>query len=65
LGGIRNAYTIFVVKLTKRPLFRFRRNHNGDVKTDLTEVGYDDADWIHLPVDKMAGCCQHCNEHPK
>jgi hypothetical protein len=43
-----NIYKIVVGKPEmKRPLGRPRRRFE-DIKTDLTEIGLDGVDWIHL-----------------
>jgi hypothetical protein len=37
-----------MVGKTNRPLGRPRRRWEDNVKVDLTEVGMEDVDWIHL-----------------
>jgi hypothetical protein len=32
----------------KRPLVRPRRRWKGNIKMDLTEIGWESMDWIHL-----------------
>jgi hypothetical protein len=36
----------------KRPLGRPRRGWVDNIKIDLSEVGWDDMDWIDLPHDR-------------
>jgi hypothetical protein len=36
----------------KRPLGRLRRSWVGNIKTDLTEIGWDGMDWIDLAQDR-------------
>jgi hypothetical protein len=48
----RNAYRILVEKPErKRPLGRPRRRWVGDIKIDLTKIGWDGVDWIDLAQD--------------
>jgi hypothetical protein len=52
-GEKRNAYRIFVWKPEgKRPLLRSKRRRLDDNKMDLTDVGWDDMDWINLAEDR-------------
>jgi hypothetical protein len=45
----RNADRILVVKPEgKRPLERLRHRWVNDIKMDLREIGWDDADWIEI-----------------
>jgi len=45
---MRNSYSILVGKYeAKRPLGRLGRRWE-DVRMDLTEIGWEDVDWIHL-----------------
>jgi hypothetical protein len=52
-GDKRNGYRILVGKPEgRRPLGRPRRRWIGNIKMDLTEIGCDDMDWIHLAQDR-------------
>jgi hypothetical protein len=45
----RTAYRVLVAKPKgKRPLGRPRRRWEGSIETDLTEIGLEIVDWIHL-----------------
>jgi hypothetical protein len=49
IGGMKNAYDIFVVRSEgKRPLGRPRLRWDDDNKRDLREIGWEGVDWIHL-----------------
>ena len=49
----RGAYRAFMGKPEKRrPLGRPRRRWEGNIKTDLREVGWGGIDWIDLAQDK-------------
>jgi hypothetical protein len=53
MGETRNAYRILVGKPEgKRPLGRQRRRWVENIKMDLTEIGWDDVDWIELAQDR-------------
>jgi hypothetical protein len=53
MGETRNAYRILVGKPEgKRPLGRPRRRWVDNNKMDLTEIGWDDVDWIELAQDR-------------
>jgi hypothetical protein len=53
IGEKRNPYRIFVGKPEgKRPLGRPRRRWVDNIKIDLTELGWDGVDWIHLAQDR-------------
>jgi hypothetical protein len=53
MGEKRNAYTLLVGKLErKRPLGRTRRRWVDNIRMDLGEVGWGDADWIGLAQDR-------------
>jgi hypothetical protein len=50
IGNKRNAYRILVGKPEgKRPLGRPRCQWEDSIKIDLSEMGWDDVDWISLP----------------
>jgi hypothetical protein len=49
IGEKRNAYRIFVgIPEGKRPLERPRRRWVDNSKMDLTEIAWDDMDWVDL-----------------
>jgi transcription termination factor 2 len=49
----RNAYRILVGKQEgKRPLRRFRRRWEDNIRMDLRETGWGGMDWIDLPQDR-------------
>ncbi|KAJ4447338.1 hypothetical protein ANN_09342 [Periplaneta americana] len=53
MGEYRNAYRVLVGRPErKRPLGRPRRRWEDIIKIDLSEVGYDDGDWINLAQDR-------------
>jgi hypothetical protein len=52
MGEMRNAYSILVGKPEgKRPLERPRSRWEDDIRMDLKELGWEDADWMHLAQD--------------
>jgi hypothetical protein len=52
-GEKRNAYRILVGKPGgKRPLGRPERRWLDNIKMDLTEIEWDDMDWIGLAYDR-------------
>jgi hypothetical protein len=63
---MRNGYISVGIPETKRPLGRSRRRWGNNIKTDLTEVEFADADWIHVPQDgvpvQWRAVCEHNNE---
>ncbi|KAJ4428760.1 hypothetical protein ANN_25753 [Periplaneta americana] len=53
MGESRNAYRVLVGRPEgKRPLGMPRRRWEDNIKMDLSEVGYDDRDWINLAQDR-------------
>jgi hypothetical protein len=52
-GKNRNAYRVLVGKPEgKRPLRRPRRRWKGNIKMDLSEIGWSGMDWIDLAQDR-------------
>jgi len=50
MGEMRNACNILVGKLEwKIPLGRRRHKWKSNIRTDLEEIGWEVADWIHVP----------------
>jgi hypothetical protein len=50
-GEMRNTYKILVGKPEgKRPFGRPRRRWEYNIRTDLTWIGWDVVDWIHLAL---------------
>ena len=60
----RDAYRVLVGKPERRrPLGRPRRRWEGNIKVDLTDVGWGDG--LNRPGSgwgQVAGCCECCNE---
>jgi hypothetical protein len=53
MGDVRGAYNILVGKPEGiRPLGRPRHRWEDNIKVDLGETGFGDADWIHLAQDR-------------
>jgi hypothetical protein len=53
MGQRRNTYSTLVGKPEgKRPLGKPRRRCEENVRTDLTEVGWENVDWMHLAQDR-------------
>ncbi|KAJ4443106.1 hypothetical protein ANN_04756 [Periplaneta americana] len=53
MGESRNAYRVLVGRPEgQRPLGRPRLRWKDNIKMDLSEVGYDDRDWINLAQDR-------------
>jgi hypothetical protein len=56
MGEKRNAYRILVGNPErKRPLGRSRPRCVDNIKMDLSEIGWDDGDWIDLAQDRERG----------
>jgi hypothetical protein len=52
-GGVKCAYNILVGRPEgRRPLGRPRRRWEGNIKMNLSEIGFEDVDWIHLAQDR-------------
>jgi hypothetical protein len=50
---MRNAYSIVVGKPEgKRPFGRTWRRWEDNIRMDLREIGWEDADWNHLAQDR-------------
>jgi hypothetical protein len=53
MGDKRNVYSILLGKPEgKSPLGRPRRRWVDNIKTDLTEIGWDGVDWIDVAQDR-------------
>jgi hypothetical protein len=53
MGEGRNVYRVLVGKPEgKRPLERPRRRWEDGIKMDLTEIGWEGVEWIHLAQDR-------------
>jgi hypothetical protein len=53
MGEVRGAYNILVGRPEgRRPLERPRRRWEDNIKMDLREIGFGDADLIHLAQDR-------------
>jgi hypothetical protein len=53
MGDVRGAYNILVGRPEGRsPLGRPKRRWEDNIKMDLREIGFGDADWIHLAQDR-------------
>jgi hypothetical protein len=52
MGEVRGAYNILVERPEgRRPLGRPRRRWEDNIKMDLGEIGFGEADWIHWVQD--------------
>jgi hypothetical protein len=52
MGEVRGAYNILVGRPEgRRPLGKPRRRWEDNIKMDFREIGFGDADWIHLAQD--------------
>jgi hypothetical protein len=50
---VRDAYNTLVGRPKgRRPLGRPRRGWEDNIRMDLREIGFGDADWIHLAQDR-------------
>jgi hypothetical protein len=50
---MRNEYKILVGKPKRnKPLKRPRRRWEDNIRMDLTEIGWEGVDWIHLAQDR-------------
>jgi hypothetical protein len=53
VGEVRGVYNILVGRPEgRRPLGRPRRRWEDNIRMDLREIGFGDADWIHLAQDR-------------
>jgi hypothetical protein len=53
MGEVRGAYNILLGRPEgRRPLGRPRRRWEDNINMDLREIGFGDADWIHLAHDR-------------
>jgi hypothetical protein len=62
---VRNAYNILVEKpVGKRPLGKYWRRWEGNIRMDLRKIGSEGVDWIHLARgrDKIVDSFQYSNE---
>jgi hypothetical protein len=51
---MRNAYKISVRKLEgKRPFARLRNRWEVNIIMDLSDIGCEDVDWIHVAQDRV------------
>jgi hypothetical protein len=54
MGEGRGVYRVLVGRPEgKRPLGRLRRRWEGNIKTDLREIGIDGANWIQVAQDRV------------
>jgi hypothetical protein len=52
-GEVRNEHKILIGKREgRRPLGRPRHRWEDNIRTDLTEIGWEGVDWIHLVQDR-------------
>jgi hypothetical protein len=53
MGGMRNAYKMFVGKPEgKRPLGKLRCSWEDNIRMDLREIMWKAVDWMHLVQDR-------------
>jgi hypothetical protein len=56
MGHTRNAYKFLVEKPGgRRPLRKPMRRWEDNIKMDLTEMGWENVDWMHLAQDRDGG----------
>jgi hypothetical protein len=54
MGEGRGVYRVLVGRPEgKRPLGRYRRRWEDNIKMDLREIGTDEANWIQLAQDRV------------
>jgi len=59
----RGVYRVLVEKPEgKRPLWRYRRRWEDNIRIDVQEVGSGGMEWIELAPDKVADACERGNE---
>jgi hypothetical protein len=52
MGEMRNSYSILVGRPEeKRPLGKPGRRWEGNIRINVREIGWEDADWIHMAQD--------------
>jgi hypothetical protein len=60
---MRNAYSILTRKPEgKRPLGRTRHTWEDIIRMDVSEIGLEGGDWIHVAQGRMLGPFEHGNE---
>jgi hypothetical protein len=52
MGEVRAAYILAGRPEGRGPLGRPRRRWEDNIRMDLREIGFGDADWIHLAQDR-------------
>jgi len=53
MGEMKNAYKIFVGNPEGlRPRGRLRRRWEDNIRMNLTEIGWESVDWIHMAQDR-------------
>lgn len=63
---MRNELKILAGKSEeKKQLGRPTHKWKDTIKMDLSEIGLQDVDWLHLAYDRnVVGCCENGNEPP-